>query len=771
MELIFLALAWLLAVASVALWNLPAWTVGTCLLTVAPAAYVLCGRRWALWLAAMAVLALAGSVRFDHWQHRDLGSLSHYVERSVVIEGRILSEPTPGETSTSFIFEADQLTPVDGPPLAVSGKLRLSLDQYADYLPGTRLRLTGKLGDPPVFADFDYRQFLARSDIVATMSGPGVEVLQPPPRWQVRRNVTEFRLLLDRALQRTLPEPEASLAGGVAFGRDGNLPDDLYDEFRDTGLAHIVAVSGSNVSLVTALTFLLFTWLIGRRRALWPAGFTVLAYLLVAGLSASVVRAGVMAMVFLVGNYLGRPQSSLAALGFAAIAMVAAQPQAAQDLGFQLSLAATAGLIVFGPWIRYGLDRASGRYASLRFVHGAIQVASLSAAASLATLPIVWVNFGRVSLLGPLANIVIEPLFVVAFWLSIAVAAAGAIWPPAGWAIGLFAYYPLSFVTSFARIAGSLPFAAVDVPPLNGTVAFSAYTVLAVVGWFAYRRYAPTVPAGSSWRARRQPSWRLLLAGGACVVAAIVLPMSILSMRSSDIVRMTLLDTGDGDAVLFTTPHGRHVVVDGGRSGIVLVRELGAVLPHWERRIDAVFVLQAQADHAGAIPAVLERFDVGRVLATDGISFEQAPAPATLHTGNRFELDGVLFEILVSTMGTPDAAANGQAAVLLVSYRGVRFLLPADLSARSQADLMAATSVSATVLVVPHNGANKTDAPFLQAVHPFIALVPVGTSRFAGHPNETSVQALGGAKLFRTDEDGRITIRTDGHRLTFETAR
>lgn len=770
MELILLAIAWLLAVTSVALWNVPAWTVGLCLLVLVPAVYTLRGRGWAFWLAGMAFVALAGGVRFDQWQHRDLGSLSHFVERSVVIEGRLLSEPTPADTSTSYIFEADHLTPAGGAPLPIDGKLRLSLGQYDEYLPGTRLRLTGKLGDPPVFDDFDYRQFLVRNDIVATMYQPGVEVLQKPGRWSFQRNVAAFRLRLDHALQRALPEPEASLAGGVAFGRDSNLPDGLYDDFRDAGLAHIVAVSGSNVSLVSALTFVLFTWLIGRRWALLPAGFTVLVYLVVAGLSASVVRAGVMAVVFLVGSYLGRQQSSFAALGFAAIAMLAVQPQAAQDIGFQLSLAATAGLIVFGPWIRYGLHRSCCPHADGWLVRGAIQAASLSIAASIATLPIVWVNFGRVSLLSPLANIVLEPVFVIAFWLSMAVATAGAVSAPAGWAAGLVAYYPLSFINGFAHIAGSLPFAAIDVPATNGTTAFLACVALSACGWLMYRRYAPMVPAATS-RAGRQPSGRLLLAGTACIIAAIIAPTAIPSLRGSDTMRMSLLDTGDGDGVLFTTPHGHQVLVDGGQSGIGLVRELGALLPHWQRRMDAVFVLQPEENHAGAIPAVLERFDVERVLAGDDRALAHTRQTVALHAGNRFELDGVLFEVLWPAAAAADVSANDQATVLRVTYRGVRFLLPADLSARSQAQLMATTDVTSTVLLVPHNGANKTDAPFLEAVHPAIALVPVGRSRFAGRPADTTLQALGTAKLFRTDEDGRITIRTDGHRLTFETAR
>jgi competence protein ComEC len=652
----------------------------------------------------------------------------------------------------------------------VSGKLRLSTDQYAQYLPGTRLRLTGKLSDPPVFPDFDYRSYLTRHDIVATMSRPGVELLSGPSRWTVSRNAAELRLALDHSLQRSLPEPEASLAGGIAFGRDGGISDELYSDFRDTGLAHIVAVSGSNVTLVTAIVFFLSTWVVGRRWAMLPAALMVVLYLFVAGLSASVVRAGVMALVFLFGAWLGRQQSGLAALGAAAIIMTAYQPEAAQDLGFQLSLAATAGLIVFGPWIRYGLERLGNRWARW-LPRRVIEIVALSTSATLATLPIVWLNFGRVSVVGPLANIVVEPLFVVAFVLSALSAGVGVVWGPGGWAIGVAAYYPLSFITWFARTAASLPFAAFDVPTTNGSVALIAFLLVCVAGWFAYRRYAPVVPARPVSKRKRQTAKRLTWAGGVAMVAIAAVPVTLLPMRSSGELRVTVLDADSGDAVLFTTPNGKHVLVDAGPSGIVAARELGGVLPHWERRLDAVFALQPQAQHAGGVEGVLERFKVARLFGTSEVGDIGGRALKSLAAGDRYDVDGVRFEVLWPAAGFEGKDPNDGAMVLRVTYGATSVLLAGNLSAASQEALMAAADVRASVLLVPHHGANKTDAPFLSGVHPSLAVIPVEVTRFSSGPADTTLAALAGATVFRTDESGRVTVSSNGQRLRFDTER
>ncbi len=777
MALVYLAVAWLSGIAAVALWDLPWWLPGLVLVLVAVALIAVGSEPAAVLLAVCGLVALVGAFRFVAWRDADPPSLVGYIGHSVTLDGVIDSEPDPGESWTSYLVRVDRVETQDGEFAAVDGRVRIRTAQYAEHLPGEQVRVKGKLNEPPVYPDFDYRSYLARHGVVATMSNPLIETLDDPPATNLGAFVTRLRLRLDRGLQRSLPEPEASLGAGIAFGRDGNIPNSLYDDFRDTGLAHIVAVSGSNVSIVAALTFLVFIRLIGRRWAILPAGLTVAAYLFVAGLSASVVRAGIMAAVFLLGQFLGRQQSGLAALGVAAIAMTAVQPGAALDLGFQLSLAATAGLIVFGPWIRYALERETGRLRIERFIPSlVVQVVALSVSATIATLPIVWVNFGRVSLIGPLANIVIEPFFVFAFWLSAIASVAGALSPTLGWFTGLGAYYPLALITWFARNAALFPFAAVDVPAANGTTALLAYLALGAAGLMGYRHRSPILPELAGRRVT--PKRRLLLASAGVAVAGVALvPISLMPLFGTDgRLSMTVLDAGDGDAILFTTPHGQRVLVNAGPSGAQTVRELGAVLPHWERFIDMLVVTQPQSEHAGGAAEVLRRYDLGRIidpgLSNGKADLEEYVASAgdreTRRGGDGFEVDGVTFEALWPPPGFDASSDNDEALVLRVIYRGVRFLLPSNLGAKSQPRL---DDVSADVLVVPHHGANVTDEPFLRQVHPMFAVVPVGSDQFAQRPRSEVLASLGGSQIFRTDRQGRVTIWTDGDRIGYETAR
>ncbi len=777
MTLPVLALGWLLGMAAVATWGAPVWMAGAWLALLAPVGYAVAGRRGAVVLAAAAVLAVLGAARFEGWRDRDPPALAALVGSEQTVEGTVGSEPDPGLTTVRYRLDVERVADVGG-WRDTAGSVLVSLHQYTELLPGDHLRLTGKLEAPPAFEGFDYRAYLARQDVVATMLFPEIDAVIPGG-WSPGRTAVEWRLDLERGLQRSLPEPEASLGAGILLGRDGDLPDELADDFRVSGLAHIVAVSGSNVALVAALVFLAATVVVRRGIAALLAGAAIVLYVALAGLSGSVERAAIMAGIFLAGEAIGRQQAGLAALGGAAIAMTVLSPATALDVGFQLSLTATAGLIVFAPWVRYGIEWALARLRIHGVVPGvAVQAAAFTVAATVATLPVTWVNFGRVSLIGPLANILVEPLFVLAFALSGLTAVASVTWTPLGWWIGAAAYYPLAAIDLIAKTLADVPGAAVDVPEAGAASAVAAYAILAVLGWPAYRFLVPVEE--SAERPRWSRPARLVAAGaaaGGLVVA--VLPVSVLPAMGPSDFEMVVLDVGQGDAILLTTPGGHHVLVDGGPSGIGLARELGAELPHWERQLDAVILTHPDEDHVAGLPEVLARYgvslehDTGVTKDTHAYAVyrQRAGERDEVRRGDSWELDGVRFEVLWPPDGYSDEATNETSIVLRVTYGDVHFLLTGDFEAGAQHALMALDDVSADVLKVPHHGSKTTAADFLDAVGAQVAIISVGAENRFGHPSAEVLEELTGTTMLRTDLDGRVTVKTDGHAIEYSAAR
>ena len=774
MTLPVLAAAWLLGFAAVGIWDAPPWMAGAWFAAAAPAALVLKGRGAGALLLAAALLAVVGAWRFALWADEPLPDLARSLGAEVTIEGRIDSEPDPGLTTLRYHVRADRVRS-GGVWRETEGRVRITVRGTELLAHGTPVRLSGRLEQPPVLEAFDYRAFLARRDIVGTMSFPTVDRFGEGARSSPRALAAEMRLRLERSMQAALPEPAASLGSGIVMGRDGTMPKELTEAFRETGLAHFVAVSGSNIALVTALAFLVFVPLVGRNWAIAPAAGSLVLYVFLAGAEETVVRAGIMALILLLGFWLGRPRSGLAALAAAAIVMTAAQPRLALEAGFQLSVASTAGLIVFGPWIHYGLAWALARLGAAGAVPNVLlDVAALSLAAWLAALPIIWVTFGQVSLVGPLVNIPTVPVFAIAFWLSGVAAVAGAVWEPAGWAAGLVAYYPLAFIIWMAEAGASIPRAAVAVPRFGAEAALAATVALGALAWPAYRYLAPRLtapgPPGGTARTIRAAA----LAGGTGALAAAVVAVSVWPAGGPGELRVTVLDVGQGDAILVTTPNGEQVVVDGGPSGIVLARELGEVLPHWQREIAAVVLTHADADHVGGLPALLRRFDVGRVYDNgeerDTAIFEHFQEGAgtrhALRRGEVFEVDGVRFETLWPITGPLEGPRNAASVVLRVTYGDAVILLTGDIEETAQRALMETGAVGAHVVKVPHHGAATNADGFFPATGASVTVISAGEGNRYGHPADRTLHDLAGRAVLRTDRNGRVTIVSDGASIT-----
>jgi competence protein ComEC len=393
-------------------------------------------------------------------------------------------------------------------------------------------------------------------------------------------------------------------------------------------------------------------------------------------------------------------------------------------------------------------------------------------------LPVIAATFGRISLVSLPANLLAAPVFVLALFASAATALAGVLDPGLGRLAGEVGYLPLNALVRVGRAAADVPGASLEVSGIGAIEIFVMCVAVAAI-ILLVQRLPAVIDAEPEPRGRVKPA---LAAAALVLVAAAFVWWGDLRPESSRL-SFTVLDVGQGDALLIETPAGARILVDGGPSGARLVQALGRRLPPSERRIDLIVLTHAQDDHVTGFVELLQRFQVGGALAGalegETAAYEawreelaQQDVPLLVAAaGQSIDLgDGVRLEVLGPP---PDALIdteddyNNNSVVLRLVYGSVSFLLTGDLAAEGEDALLASgADLHSTVLKVGHHGSDGSTTPaFLDAVGPELAVISAGAGNNFGHPSPTTRLRLAGVPLLRTDLNGDVRFETDGSAL------
>lgn len=706
----------------------------------------------------------------------------HNEGETVTLYGRIAAPPRVRDRFVSAVVDVTALTAGAEPAEAAHGLVQLQAPRFLPLHYGDWITATGRLETPRPAADFDYQAYLARRDIFSEMPFPVVETAAGARANPLRGALFQLRQRAAATIDQILPDPQAALLQGILLGDDTGIPPDLQEAFRISGTAHIIAISGFNIAILAGLLLRLVAPLAGPRWAIWPALAIIVLYTLLVGADASVVRAAIMGGLYLfAGRWLGRTLLRYAGLFLAAFVMTAVRPTVLWDAGFQLSFAATLGLLVYAEPLnrraqaliaRWAGEERAGRLARL-LGEGVI----VTLAAQLATLPLLLYHFRQLSLFSPLANLFILPAQPgVMVWGGLATL-GGLLWQPLGQALAVIAWLFLSYTIAVATWFAQLPFAAVRLA-LTPAGVVVAYLLLAAV----------TVVVASGWRPgtgkARSQAPRLALIGA---LALALVAWQWVQTRPDGRLRVVFLDVGQGDATLILTPNGQRVLVDGGQYPTRLNSHLGRLLPYGDRRLDLVVATHPDADHVAGLPEIVGRYSVGQVLTNGTVVEGHSPYAALLDAAEREGVavagaqpgqairldDGVQLTVLhAGAAGTSD---NDSSVVLRLSYGAFSLLLTGDSELAAEQTLVAGGApLASLVLKAGHHGARTSSNEFfLAAVQPQVLVISSGEGNTAGHPHAEVLEraASQGAVVLRTDELGTITAITDGRQLWWETRR
>lgn len=386
--------------------------------------------------------------------------------------GTIIEEPDERESHIKLTVR----------PTEYSGKVLVKVPRYPEYQYGDKLSMVCKLETPPVFEDFDYAKYLSRDQIYSICNYPkSVQVLDNNQGNFVIANIFKTKQKFAGTLNKIFPEPHSSFLGGLLYGERRGIPPEIKEEFRKTGVTHIIAISGYNITIVIGMFFsaLMLVW-IPRRYAFWVALIGISFFVILTGAEAAVVRAAIMGFVLLTAKQVGRPSEATNALVLSAGIMLIHNPKLLIfDVGFQLSFAATLGLVYIVPIFKK-------RFKKIPSPLGIKDTLLDTLAAILATLPLILFYFGAMSLVAPFANVAILLFIPWVMFFGFLAGVVGLIWLPLGQVIGIIAWAIMDYILKIINLLSNIPLASIDLGKAPFLFLIVSYGFL--IYWIIYEK-------------------------------------------------------------------------------------------------------------------------------------------------------------------------------------------------------------------------------------------------------------------------------------------
>ncbi|NIQ02556.1 MAG: DUF4131 domain-containing protein [Nitrospinaceae bacterium] len=789
--------------------------------------------RWFQGVILVLMFPLGGSA--PGWQNRfrpENHVLNHLQEgKRATVKGWIAEPPTVYPEKTQYRIHLESITYRNQPSTLITGTARITLYQPGNsFRIGDRLRIHRvKLKRPRNFKNpgrFDYESYM-RSQGIDVLGGVSkvkyIQVTGSEPPGLLTELRTHVRSTMLSFFDRHLDNEAAALLKAMVLGEKQHLSEELRQSYIDTGLAHLMAVSGLHIGFVAGACYLILYpvvfYVLGKYRPQWALlGFgrkivallcllPVLFYMFLVGTKISALRAGIMVVVYLLAVLINREKNLVNALLVAAFLILIWNPEAVVGPGFLLSFGALITIVLAieyvgrpsddpldqmgeAPWYRRGRGIRAGepswRERVVDLFYGTLFI---SLAALLGTLPILIYFFNHFSLGGIFLNLLLVPLTSLLIPLGLLTAFLAMLWEPLG---SLLIPLPGMLLEIFVEVpqwAAALPYMSLNVPTPPALCAVLYYFLLfGIPLWFRFRDSFPSLDPGKT------PAWKYGAPFCFPVAAGLMIALFLwprwFHFKNGEL-SIFLLDVGQGESIYMEFPNGKTLLLDGGgyyRNSLDVGRRVVAPFL-WNRglwHLDYVGVTHSDHDHMSGVESLADLMPVNhfldripevpdrRIQKLKEQLVRRDTVPLVLEPGRPLKIGGVRLIALHPTRefvdqgspAPPEKIGNDLSWVLRVDYGSFSMLLTGDITEKAERFLVTQkAALRADILKVPHHGSRTSSLPeFIRAVRPREVLVSSGKHNIFHHPHPQIVQRYQefGIPFWRTDRDGAIRIISNG---------
>ena len=750
----------------------------------------------------------------NYFNENDRNIIQYADKGKVTIEGIVIESPVAYPDKNVLIVRCMRAIK-DYSYIPASGNIRLSIPpdlnfQYGDFIRfHSIIKKIHNFNNPGAF---DYERYSKLQGIYAAgfiADNLNIILLRKNSASGIKLKLELFRFYLKQIIYKNAASPQREIMEAMTLGNQKAIPPDVRDIFNKTGTSHILSINGLHIGIIAASAFF-FAFLILKfseylmlrfniiKLAAVAACFMVLISASIAGMGIPVLRSTLMALIFLIALISGKQKELYNTLALAALIILAILPEALFDGSFQLSFTAVLALIYIIPRFR---DISFKQLELLPlWVQSAVRYIYLSTivciAVTIGTLPLIVFYSNRVSLITIIANLISVPLLGTLVLTLLMFFILSAFFSPviAGYFIKLASFFVQISVTIINKLA-ALPWSSFNsTTPNMIEIIFFYLFIFLLIQFIDARRKRKTQKEFSPHRFR---VLKYLLVISVLFFSADITYLTFKDKLSSDL-KITVIDVGQGTSTLVRFPGGGNMLIDGGGfsdSSFDAGKSVLAPFLYHERisNVDTVVLSHPHPDHLLGLIYIMNNFDVRQVWRSNlPIDLEDFPdwekAIKLNHinvslVSNAFPeriFNGVKVKVLSpSNYYAQDMnnlsydEVNDSSLVLKITFGKVSFLIPGDISADVEEQLIKSRAdLKSDVMVVPHHGSNhSSSAKFIKAVACRYAIISAGKSNVFHHPHPSVLQRYkeAGASVFRTDQDGAITITTDGNNLQVNT--